>query len=169
MNKPGCILITSWFFFVLMVTVISQASFGADRLHVGSSIRVPKALDEGLLGKEHYVWETAVWICVSGRKLVKRADGTHRLIPAEQVLPTDTVLPNELRPCRGHRSRRRHLRIPGDRGAIPLLGLLPRRPATTRLPSARHYRHCTSRFGRPYRVTDVSDRDWLRRLLNTGS
>ncbi len=57
------------------------------------------ALDEGLLAKEHYVWETAVWICVSGRRLVKRADGTHRIIPAEQVVPTDKVLPNELHPC----------------------------------------------------------------------
>lgn len=56
-------------------------------------------LEEKLLAKEHYVWETALWICVSGRKLVKRADGTHRLIPAEQVLPTDKVLPNELHPC----------------------------------------------------------------------
>jgi hypothetical protein len=56
-------------------------------------------LDEGRLAKEHYVWETAVWICVSGRKLVKRADGSHRIIPAEQVLPTDHVFPNELRPC----------------------------------------------------------------------
>ena len=56
-------------------------------------------LDEGRLAKEHYVWETAVWICVSGRKLVKRADGSHRVVPAEQVLPTDHVFPNELRPC----------------------------------------------------------------------
>jgi len=56
-------------------------------------------LDEKLLAKEHYVWETAVWISVSGRKLVKRADGTHRIIPADQVLPTDKVLPNELHPC----------------------------------------------------------------------
>jgi len=56
-------------------------------------------LDEKLLAREHYVWETAVWIGVSGRKLVKRADGTHRLIPAAQVVATDQVLPNELRPC----------------------------------------------------------------------
>jgi hypothetical protein len=56
-------------------------------------------LDEKLLSKEHYVWETAVWICVSGRRLVKRADGTHRIVPASEVQPTDRVLPNELRPC----------------------------------------------------------------------
>jgi hypothetical protein len=57
------------------------------------------SLDEKLLAKEHYVWETAVWICVSGRKLVKRADGVYRIIPAAEVLATDKVLPNELRPC----------------------------------------------------------------------
>jgi hypothetical protein len=57
------------------------------------------ALDEGLLAKEHYVWETAVWICVSGRKLVKRADGSCRIVSAAEVHPSDKVLPNELRPC----------------------------------------------------------------------
>ena len=56
-------------------------------------------LDEGLVAKEHYVWETAVWICLSGRKLVRRADGSHRIIPAAEVQPTDKLLPNELRPC----------------------------------------------------------------------
>ena len=40
-----------------------------------------------------------MWLCVSGRKLVKRADGTHRIIPAAEVAPTDKVLPNELRAC----------------------------------------------------------------------
>jgi len=57
------------------------------------------ALDENLLAKEHYVWETAVWICVTGRKLVRRADGTHRIVLASEVQPTDRVLPNELRSC----------------------------------------------------------------------
>ena len=56
-------------------------------------------LDEKLLNKEHYVWETSVWICVSGRKLVKRADGSYRIIPPDQVLASDSVLPNELHPC----------------------------------------------------------------------
>lgn len=56
-------------------------------------------LDEKILAAEHNVWETALWISVTGRKLVKRADGTYRIIPAEQVVSTDTVLPNELRPC----------------------------------------------------------------------
>ena len=55
--------------------------------------------DASLFSKEHYVWETAVWICVSGRKLVQRADGTRRILPAGEVLSADKVLPNELRPC----------------------------------------------------------------------
>jgi pyrimidine-specific ribonucleoside hydrolase len=56
-------------------------------------------LGEALLAKEHKVWETAVWICLSGRKLVQRPDGSHRIIPADQVTASDKVLPNELRPC----------------------------------------------------------------------
>jgi hypothetical protein len=56
-------------------------------------------VDEKLLTKEHYVWETGVWLCVSERKLVRRAEGTHRILPAADVLATDRVLPNELHPC----------------------------------------------------------------------
>ena len=126
-------------------------------------------LDEGLLAKEHYVWETAVWICVSGRKLVKRADGTHRLIPAEQVLPTDTVLPNELRPCTVTVRDDGIYEYRETAGPSNFSVYYRGDPARTRLPSARHYRHCISRSGRTYRVTDVSDRDWLRRLLNSVS
>lgn len=48
---------------------------------------------------EHNVWETCVWICLTGRKLVKRQDGTYRLVPARDVVSTDQVLPNELQPC----------------------------------------------------------------------
>jgi hypothetical protein len=56
-------------------------------------------IDEKLLAKEHYVWETGVWLCVSGRKLVRRADGTHRIPPTAELLPTDRVLTNELHAC----------------------------------------------------------------------
>jgi hypothetical protein len=45
MNKPGYALVTSWFYFVFMMTVISEASFGADRLRVGF---VDPALSKGL-------------------------------------------------------------------------------------------------------------------------
>lgn len=56
-------------------------------------------VDETFLSQPHNIWETAVWICLSGRKLVKHASGAYRIIPAAQVASTDTVLPNELRPC----------------------------------------------------------------------
>ena len=51
-------------------------------------------------GRGHNVWETSVWAQVSGRRIVRRADGHFRLVPAGEVLPNDKVLPNELRPCR---------------------------------------------------------------------
>jgi hypothetical protein len=60
----------------------------------------PANVLESMYRKAHNVWETCVWIRVANRRLVKRADGTHRIIPASDVLATDTVLPNELRPCR---------------------------------------------------------------------
>lgn len=53
-----------------------------------------------LIAKQHNVWETAVWMQVANRRLVRRADGRFRIVPAGDVLPTDHVLPNELRPCR---------------------------------------------------------------------
>jgi hypothetical protein len=52
------------------------------------------------LAQPHNVWETSVWLAVTDRKLVRRADGSHRIVPAAEVRPDDTVLPNELRPCR---------------------------------------------------------------------
>jgi len=52
------------------------------------------------IGRAHNVWETCVWMQVSGRRLVRRADGTCRIIPASEVRSTDKILPNELRPCR---------------------------------------------------------------------
>jgi pyrimidine-specific ribonucleoside hydrolase len=58
------------------------------------------AVLNSFMGREHNVWETSVWAQVSGRRIVRRADGAHRLIPAADVLPSDTVLPNELRPCK---------------------------------------------------------------------
>lgn len=51
-------------------------------------------------GGAHNVWETAVWLQIADRRLVRRAAGHYRIIAAHEVLPTDTVLPNELRPCR---------------------------------------------------------------------
>ena len=60
----------------------------------------PANVLESMYRKAHNVWETCVWVRVANRRLVRRADGTHRLVPAAEVAQTDTVLPNELRPCR---------------------------------------------------------------------
>jgi hypothetical protein len=54
---------------------------------------------ESFIGRPHNVWETSVWAQVADRRIVRRADGTCRLVPAAEVLPSDKVLPNELRPC----------------------------------------------------------------------
>jgi len=94
-------------------------------------------LEEKLLVKEHYVWETAVWICVSGRKLVKRADGTHRIVPVEQVVPTDKVLPNELLPCTVTVCDNGTYEYRENHPAHQLLGLLSRRPPRERTRTAR--------------------------------
>ena len=46
----------------------------------------------------HQVWETAVWLGITGRKLVQRADGSARIVRADEVEATDTVLTNALVP-----------------------------------------------------------------------
>jgi len=46
----------------------------------------------------HHVWETALWMEISNRRLVRRNDGSFRILPADQVLPTDTILTNRLQP-----------------------------------------------------------------------
>jgi hypothetical protein len=60
----------------------------------------PVGVLDTFIGRPHNVWETSVWAQVAGRRIVRRADGRYRLVPASDVLPTDKVLPNELRPCR---------------------------------------------------------------------
>jgi len=49
--------------------------------------------------KPHNVWETAVWMAASNRKLVKHADGSYEAVPAESVDSNDSVLANDLVPC----------------------------------------------------------------------
>ena len=66
----------------------------------------PDELTAKVYSQPHNVWETSVWAQVSNRRLVRRADGHYRMIPASEVLPTDKVLPNDLRPCR--------LKVPDD-------------------------------------------------------
>lgn len=48
----------------------------------------------------HNVWETAIWMQVADLSLVRHADGQHRIVPTREVVPSDTILPNELKPCR---------------------------------------------------------------------
>jgi len=47
----------------------------------------------------HRVWETCVWICMTNRVLVRRGDGSHRIIRRCELGPADRILPNELRHC----------------------------------------------------------------------
>jgi hypothetical protein len=60
----------------------------------------PADVMERVCARAHNVWETAIWARVAGRALVRRADGTHRLIPAGEVTAGDTLLPERLLPCR---------------------------------------------------------------------
>lgn len=59
----------------------------------------PAGLIQAIAASAHNVWETCVWMQISGRRLVRRADRSCRIVPAAEVRATDTVLPNELRPC----------------------------------------------------------------------
>ena len=60
----------------------------------------PDELTAKVYSEPHNVWETAVWTKAANRRLVRRADGHWSMVPGGEVLPTDKVLPNELRPCR---------------------------------------------------------------------
>jgi len=55
---------------------------------------------EAIARSPHNVWETAIWLEITGRRLVRRADDHFRIVRAGEVLVNDTVLPNDLRPCR---------------------------------------------------------------------
>lgn len=61
----------------------------------------------------HPVWETAPWLEASGRLLVRRADGSHRILPGHEIDAADTRLPNHLRPCElnVHDDGRFHFRL----------------------------------------------------------
>jgi hypothetical protein len=51
-----------------------------------------------LTGWEHKVWETAVWQNITGRKLVRRADGSCRILRLEELRADDGVVPEEMIP-----------------------------------------------------------------------
>ena len=60
---------------------------------------VPEDVMARIRARQHNVWETALWMQVSRRKLVRRADGHFRIVPEAEVKLSDTVLPNDLKPC----------------------------------------------------------------------
>ncbi|HOX59240.1 MAG TPA: hypothetical protein P5205_18650 [Candidatus Paceibacterota bacterium] len=60
----------------------------------------PAAVMRETLERRHNVWETAIWLNVSGRSLVRRSDGSARILRRQDLQPTDAVLPNAILPCR---------------------------------------------------------------------
>jgi hypothetical protein len=54
------------------------------------------ALDR--LNRVHHVWETAIWLNVSGRKVVHR-DGAWNIVAGADIREGERVLKNDLRPC----------------------------------------------------------------------
>jgi len=65
-----------------------------------------RAMDEEPTGLEnfchlqHNVWETAIWIEMTGRKLVEHANGEFAIIPAVEVAPGDKIYVTENIPCK---------------------------------------------------------------------
>ncbi|MGC8639772.1 MAG: hypothetical protein ACP5XB_07815 [Isosphaeraceae bacterium] len=59
----------------------------------------PAAVLDEACNRPHNVWETAVWAEVCGRSLVRRGDGTHRLVPTADIAPKDTLVSGGLKPC----------------------------------------------------------------------
>jgi len=57
------------------------------------------SFDSNQWNRMHRVWETCVWICMTDRALVRRGDGSHRILRRNEMDPADRILPNELRPC----------------------------------------------------------------------
>jgi hypothetical protein len=49
--------------------------------------------------KSYDVWETAIWIAVSNRDLVRHRDGSFEIVPMTAVKFTDVRLKNDLVPC----------------------------------------------------------------------
>lgn len=60
---------------------------------------MPEQALEQVMNRSHHVWETAVWMEVTGRKLA-RYGGGWELVPAPEVAPGDEVVACGLRPCR---------------------------------------------------------------------
>ena len=46
-----------------------------------------------------HIWETPVWISVTGREIVRRADGGYRILAKKDISAHDEIIPYELIPC----------------------------------------------------------------------
>ncbi|MHB1157430.1 MAG: nucleoside hydrolase [Phycisphaerales bacterium] len=79
---------------------VFERSNRPDFLRAMDDAATEEALQRLDAATHHHVWETAVWLEASGRKLVRRADRTHRIVAADEIAAGDVVLPNEQRPCR---------------------------------------------------------------------
>lgn len=59
----------------------------------------PADLMADIYQRTHSVWETAAWMQVADRVLVRRPDGCHAIIPATEVSAGHTVIRSEQVPC----------------------------------------------------------------------
>jgi hypothetical protein len=57
-----------------------------------------EAIDR-ICARAHMVWETAIWMQVSGRRLVRAPGSGYRLVPRDEVTAADRMLPHSLAPC----------------------------------------------------------------------
>ena len=49
--------------------------------------------------KPFHIWETALWMNVSGRKLIYTSQGNYKIINANEITTTDQVVKEQLQPC----------------------------------------------------------------------
>jgi len=59
-----------------------------------------KAKLQNFCGRQHNVWETAIWIEMTNRKLVERSDGSFRILSKNEVDPTDKIFKTDILPCK---------------------------------------------------------------------
>jgi len=59
-----------------------------------------QAVLDNFCGQQHNVWETAVWIEMTNRKLVKKANGSFRIVLENEVISTDKIFKTEILPCK---------------------------------------------------------------------
>lgn len=59
-----------------------------------------QAAIDSVCARQHNVWETAVWMEMTGRKLAKRKDGRFRLLPACELTASDDIFISEALPCK---------------------------------------------------------------------